>query len=43
MLNKAIKELEGRLNALGMESSVKNGEFEGMRKQFERQIAEKNL
>jgi hypothetical protein len=37
-----VKELEEKLNMLGRESSLKNGEFDSMRNLYERQLAEKN-
>ncbi len=35
-------ELEEQLNVLGRQSNLKNGEFESMRSNYERQLGEKN-
>ena len=37
-----VAELEDQLKFLSKESNLKNGEFDEMRKKYERQIAEKN-
>jgi predicted RNase H-like nuclease (RuvC/YqgF family) len=41
-LERTVKELEDKLNMLGRESSLKNGEFDSMVQLYERQLAERN-
>ena len=41
-MKKKIEELEDKVRFLSKESNLKNGEFDEMRKKFERQLAEKN-
>ena len=41
-LNLKIKELEDQIKFLSKESNLKNGEFDEMRKKYERQLGEKN-